>query len=257
MAWFIGIDIGLVAGKGVITRDGELIAHHLMPSGTDYRVTAETLKKELLEKSGASLEKVTSTVATGSGSANVGFANRKVSDMVCCAKGINAIFPAARTVINVGGQSSQVIRIDAGGRVTNFSVSEKCAAGSARFLQVMANVLRTDLKDIGPLSLKSKEPVTFSTGCAVFGETEAITRVAEGFAKEDIIAGVHQSLASKISSLVAKVGLEEPCAISGGGGLDVGLIKYLEEQLQVRLLVPPHPQIVTAFGAARIAQERG
>ena len=257
MASFIGIDIGLVAGKGVITRDGELLIYHVMPSGTDYRATAEELKEELLIRAGVPAKEIAGVVATGGGAANVGFANQQVSDMICCAKGINAISPAAKTVINVGGQSSQVIRVGAGGRVTNFSVSEKCAAGSARFLQVMANVLRIDLKDIGPLSLKSKEPVTFSTGCAVFGETEAITRVAEGFSKEDIIAGVHLALASKISSLVSKVGLEKQCAISGGGGLDIGLIKFLEEQLQIRLLVPPQPQIVTAFGAAIIAQERG
>jgi len=254
MAWFIGIDIGSVTSKGVITEDGKLKAYQLIPSGTNYRATAQRLREELLGKAGVSLAEIANTVATGCGADSVDFADRQVSDIVCCAQGINAIFPTARTVINIGGQSSQVIRIEERGRVTNFAVSEKCAAGSARFLQVMANVLRVELKDIGPLSLKSKEPVTFSTGCAVFGETEAITRVAEGFAKEDIIAGVHQSLANKISSLVAKVGLEEQCAISGGGGLDVGLVKRLKEQLQVQLLVPQQPQMVTALGAAIIAQ---
>lgn len=159
-------------------------------------------------------------------------------------------------VINIGAQSSEVIRLDENGRVVDFAVSEKCAAGSAWFLQVMANVLRIELKDIGPLSLKSKNPIIFGTGCAVFGETEAITRVSEGFSKEDILAGVHKSLANKVSSLVTKVGLQEQCAMSGGGGLDIGLIKSLEENLRIQLLVPPHPQIVTALGAAIIAKEK-
>jgi len=135
-------------------------------------------------------------------------------------------------------------------------VSEKCAAGSGRFLNVIANVLRIDLKDIGPLSLKSKNPVTFTTGCAVFGESEAISRVSEGASKEDILAGVHKALANKVSTLVDRVELEKDCAVSGGGALNLGLIKSVEEKLGVPLLVPPHPQFITALGAAIIAEER-
>jgi predicted CoA-substrate-specific enzyme activase len=140
--------------------------------------------------------------------------------------------------------------------VTNFTVSEKCAAGSGRFIEVMANVLRIDLKDFGPLSLKSKSPVSFSTGCAVFGESEAITRVSEGIPKEDIAAGVNQALAGKISSLVKKITLEEPCAICGGGALNIGLVKAVEQELSIRLLVPSQPQIVTALGAAIVARTK-
>jgi len=155
----------------------------------------------------------------------------------------------------VQAQSSQVIRLSENGWVTNFVVSEKCAAGSGRFLEVIANVLQIEIKDIGPLSLRSKHPVTFTTACAVFGESEAISRVAEGMAKEDILAGVHKALANKISALIDRVGLEKDCAISGGGGLDVGLIKSVEEKLGIKLLVPPQPQIVTALGAAIMAEE--
>jgi predicted CoA-substrate-specific enzyme activase len=138
--------------------------------------------------------------------------------------------------------------------VTNFTVSEKCAAGSGRFIEVIANVLRIDLKNFGPLSLKSQRPINFSTGCAVFGESEAITRVAAGIPKEDIAAGVNQALASKISSLANKVKLEEPCAICGGGALNTGLIKVVEQELHTQLLLPPQPQIITALGAAIIAR---
>jgi (R)-2-hydroxyacyl-CoA dehydratese activating ATPase len=147
-----------------------------------------------------------------------------------------------------------VIKLDENGRVINFAVSEMCASGSGRLLEVIANVLQLDLKDIGPISLKSKNPVTFTTGCAVFGESEAISRVAEGIPREDILAGVHKGLANTLFALVERVGFEKQCAISGGGGLNTGLIKSLEE-LGIELLVPPKPQIVNALGAAIIAEE--
>jgi len=256
MAWFMGIDIGSVASKGVVTEDGKLLAYHLLPSGVNYQTVAQKLREELLAKAELSVEDIAYTIATGQGSGNVPFSNQQVTDIICCARGINSIFPSVRTVIDVQGQSSQVIRLNEKGQVTNFVVSEKCAAGSGRFLDVIANVLQVELKNIGTLSLKSKNPITFTTGCAVFGESEAISRVVEGVAREDILAGVHKALADKISALINRVELEKDCAISGGGGLDVGLIKSVEEELGLQLLVPPQPQIVTALGAAIMAQER-
>jgi len=255
MTYFMGIDIGSGTSKGVITKDGELMACHLLSSGVNYRAVAEKLREELLVKAKLSPEDIAYTVATGQGSTNVAFSDQQITDIRCCARGISRIFPSVRTVIDVQAQSSQVIRLSESGQVINFVVSEKCAAGSGRFLEVIANVLQIGLKDIGVLSLKSKNPVTFTTGCAVFGESEAISRVAEGSAKEDILAGVHQALADKISALIERVGLEEDYAISSGGGLDVGLIKRVEEKLGIKLLVPPQPQIVTAFGAAIMAEE--
>ena len=256
MAWFMGIDIGSGNSKGVLTKDGKLSAYHLLPSGVNYRGTAERLIEELLAKAGLSPEDITYTIATGYGRGSVPLSNEQVDDIRCCARGINSVFPLVRTVIDIQGMSSQVIRLNEKGQVTNFAVSEKCAAGSGRFLDVMANVLRIDLKDIGPLSLKSKNPVTFTTGCAVFGESEAISRVSEGASKEDILAGVHKALANKVSTLVDRVGLEKDCAVSGGGALNLGLIKSVEEKLGIQLLMPPHPQFITALGAAIIAEER-
>jgi predicted CoA-substrate-specific enzyme activase len=250
----MGIDIGSRTSKGVITGDGELLAYHILTSGVNYRITAQRLREELLAKAGLLTEDIASTVTTGHGAGIINFSNQHVADMRCCAKGINHIFPSARTVIDVQGQSSQVIRLDEQGQVVNFAISELCASGSGRFIEVIANVLRLELKDIGPLSLKSENPVTFTTGCAVFGESEAISRVSEGISREDILAGVHKALAGKISALLDRVGLEEPCAISGGGGLNIGLIKRIEE-LDVELLVPPQPQLVNALGAAIMVEE--
>jgi len=255
MAWFVGIDIGSAYSKGVITKENELFGYYLMLSGGNYRTTADRIRQELLKKANLSQDDIANTVSTGSGAGNVYFASQKVSDIVCTARGINSVFPSARIVIEVAGQSTKVMRIDEQGLVANFVVSEKCAAGSGWFVEVIANVLRIDLEDFGPLSLESKAPVAFSTGCAVFGESEAITRVAEGIAKEDIAAGVNKALADKISSMAKKIKLEGPCVICGGGALNIGLIKAVEHELNVQLLVAPQPQITAALGAALLARK--
>ena len=253
MSWFMGIDIGSAYSKGVIIKDFELVASHIIISGANYRTSAEAIRTELIRKVNLTQNDIANTVATGSGADNVYFASQKASDIVCTARGINNVFPQARTVIDVASQSTRVIRLNEEGIVTNFTASEKCAAGGGRFIEVIANVLRIDLSDFGPLAARSRTPITFSTGCAVFGESEAITRISEGIPKEDIAAGVNKALASKISSLVKKLKLEESCAICGGGALNISLIKAIESELSTSLLVPPHPQIVTALGAAIIA----
>lgn len=253
--YFLGIDIGSRTSKGALTKEGQLVAHKVLPSGINYRLVAEKLRDELLSAARVSPQDIAFTVATGQGSKNVPFSDERVTDIRCCARGMRRLFPSVRTVIDVQAQSSQVIRLNENGQVTNFVVSEKCAAGSGRFLEVIANVLQIDLSEIGPLSLKAKDPATFTTSCAVFGESEAVSRVAEGTPKEDMLAGIHLALAGKLSSLVERVGLEKDCGISGGGALDIGLVKTLEEKLSVKLLVPPLPQIVTALGAAIIAEE--
>lgn len=254
MTWFMGIDIGSGTSKGVITENSRLFAQHFLPTGFNYLTAAETLKTELLAKADLHPEDITCTITTGHGEDIIPFSDDHIADMRCCVKGIHRIFPSARTVIDVQGQSSQVIQLDENGEVANFAISELCATGSGRFLEVIANVLQINIKDFGPLSLKSINPITFTTGCAVFGESEAISRVAEGVPKEDILAGVHGALASKISSLIDRVGTREPCAISGGGGLNIGLVKKFEE-LGFQLLIPPQPLFVNALGAALIAGE--
>jgi len=255
MPYFMGIDIGSTTTKGVVIGDHEVIARQLMPSGTNYRVAAETLAEDLFREVGITRQEVSGIVATGQGAANAVFSDRQITDIRCCARGINRIFPTVRTVIDVQGQSSQALRVSELGQVTDFVVSEKCASGCGRFLDIIANVLQIPLDEFGPLSQTSQNPVAFTTACAVFGESEAVSRVAEGVAKEDILAGVLQALAEKLVSLVSRVGLEEDCAIAGGGGLNAGLVERLQTRLGVPLLVPPYPQFITALGAAILAEE--
>jgi predicted CoA-substrate-specific enzyme activase len=253
MSWFMGIDIGSAYSKGVLTRDLEIVASHIIRSGADYQKSADTIRTNLIRKVDLTKNDVVSTVATGSGADNVYFAAQKASDIVCTARGVGNVFPQARTAIDVASQSTKVIRLNEEGIVINFTASEKCAAGGGRFVEVMANVLRINLSDFSPLAAKSRSPITFSTGCAVFGESEAITRISEGIPKEDIAAGVNKALASNISSLVRKLKLEEPCAVCGGGALNTALLRAIESELSINLLMPPQPQLITALGAAIIA----
>jgi predicted CoA-substrate-specific enzyme activase len=257
MKWFMGLDIGSTASKGVITGNGRSPVYHHLPSRADYRAAAEALSAELLAKAGLRRQDIAATVFTGHSTGDLPAKHQRIADIRCCARGIARLFPQARTVIDVQAMSGRVIRLSPEGQVTEFISSELCAAGGGRFLEVMANILRVELDDIGPLSLKARKPVHFATGCAVFAESEAISRVAEGAAKEDILAGVHQALADKLAALVERVGLEEGCALSGGGALDTGFIKALQESLGINLLVPERPQFVTALGAAALAEEAG
>jgi predicted CoA-substrate-specific enzyme activase len=159
-------------------------------------------------------------------------------------------------VIDIGGQFTKVFRLDESGRPTAFLQSEKCAAGSGRFLQIIAKILQIELKDIGEMSLRSGKKVDFNTGCAVFAESEAISRIAEGTSKEDILAGLHRSLAAKIQTLLERLKIVPECVVMGGGANDIGLVRSIEERLGCNLLVPGEPQIVAALGAALIAQEK-
>jgi predicted CoA-substrate-specific enzyme activase len=256
MQYAMGIDIGSAFSKAVVMAGGEIVSHHVMPSGGNYRLTAGTVVKEALKKAKVASKDVAYSVATGYGAANAASANEVVNDLSCQGRGVTHLFPSARTVIDIGGQFSRVFRINDKGQVTAFLQSEKCAAGSGRFLQVIAKVLQIELKDIGELSLKSKNRVDFNTGCAVFAESEAISRVAEGARQEDILAGLHRTLAAKIQTMVERVGLEPDCAVVGGGAKDIGLVKALEESLGCPLLVPEEPQIMAALGAAILAGEK-
>jgi predicted CoA-substrate-specific enzyme activase len=256
MLYVLGIDIGSAFSKAVVMGGGKVVSHHIMPSGGSYKGTAEAVVKKTLDRVELSLKDIGYSVATGYGAANVSSADETASDLSCQGRGVSHLFPSVRTVIDIGGQFTKVFKVNERGGVTSFLQSEKCAAGSGRFLQVIARVLQIKLDDIGALSLKSKNRVDFNTGCAVFAESEAISRVAEGVLKEDILAGLHRTLAAKIQSLVARVGIEPDCAVVGGGAKDIGLVGALEESLASKLLVPEEPQIVAALGAALLAEAR-
>jgi len=256
MACVIGIDIGSAYSKGIIICDEQIAGSYIVASGGNYKQAADRVRQELLLRSGLSQGDIAYTVATGYGSQSVEFADDRVTDISCNSRGIFHLFPSVRTAVDVGDIFSKAFRIDERGNTVTFLLSGKCAGGSARVLQRIAKVLQVRIEEIGELSLKSKKKIDFNTGCAVFAETEAISRVAEGVAKEDLLAGIHRALASQIYNLVERVGLERDYALVGGGAGDIGLVKAVEEIMGFDIFVPPEPCMTAALGAAVIAKER-
>ena len=254
MAYTLGIDIGSGFSKAVVCEDGIVRSHAIAPSGGNYRETADKVIQEALDKIHISSKDILRTVATGYGAAMVGFSDRTATDISCHALGVHHLFPAARTVIDIGHQFSKAIRLDDIGGTINFLLNEKCAGGSGKFLQIIARILHIDIDEIGPLSMTSVKPVQFTTGCAVFAESEAVSRIAEGALAGDILAGVHKAMAAKIINLVTRLGLEEACVVTGGGAKDLGLVKTIESELGVPVFVPDEPQITAAIGAALMAR---
>ncbi len=252
---FLGIDIGSYNSKGVCLNHRETLASFECLSRGDYRATAEQIKKELLHRSGRRESEIFRTVATGFGAQLVSYANETKTDILCLSKGVSSIFPFARTVVDIGDLYTKIVRIDGRGTVHNFLLSGKCAGGSGRILLVMAKVLQIEVEEIGELSLRSKKRVDFHTGCAVFSESEAISRIAEGERKEDLLAGFHRALAAQIHSLMERIGVEKEVAIVGGGARDVGLIQAFVEVSGFEVLVPPEPHMIAALGAALLARE--
>jgi (R)-2-hydroxyacyl-CoA dehydratese activating ATPase len=251
--YYLGIDIGSVGSKAVIIDADRVISGVVIPSGTNYATTSAAVKAEALSKAGLQESDIKASAATGIGGRNAG-ATSYHGVILCDARGVHFTFPTARSIVDIGGQGSQLTSIDEAGQVVNFGVSEICATGSARLLQVVARILQISIEEIGPLSMKATKPSNFSTSCTVFLETEVITRISQGDKPEDILAGIHHSIADKISGMQRGVLLQPDIAIIGGGALDSGLVKAIEDKLGFKALVPENPRLMAALGAALIAR---
>ena len=249
----LGIDMGSAWSKGILMRDRNIMGSYSCPSGGDLKSTAEKVRLELFSRAGLKIQEPCLTVSTGFGAKNVPFADRSLSDVSCQAKGVFHLFPSVRTVVDVGDLYSKAFRMDQNGNLLNFLLSGKCAGGSARALTVIAKVLQLRVEDMGELSLKSTKRVEFNTGCAVFAESEAISRIAEGVAKEDLLAGLHRALAAQLNALAERLGIEEDYALVGGAAKNDGLVKALKEINHFDIVVPPDPHLTGALGAALIA----
>jgi (R)-2-hydroxyacyl-CoA dehydratese activating ATPase len=250
MKYALGIDVGSSFAKAVVLGDGILLSYATMPSGGSFAEAARKVSRAAVEKAAISDADISKTIATGLGSATVDFADRAIADITCHAAGIFHLFPSVRTAVDIGSQFCRAIKLNGDGRVSNFVQNEKCAGGSGKFLQVIARILHMKVEDIGALSLQSANPVEFTTGCAVFAESEAVSRIAEGASPADILAGVHKAMSAKIANLIIRLGLAQDCAITGGGAKDIGLVRTLEAELGVKVFVPEEPWISAALGAA-------
>jgi predicted CoA-substrate-specific enzyme activase len=253
-----GCDVGSVAGKAVVMNDTEIISYVVVLRATKPEATARTAMEEALKKAGlASPEELDYIVGTGYGRLKVPFASENVSEITCHAKGAYWLCPTVRTVVDIGGQDCKVMSLNDNGKVIEFVTNDRCAAGTGRFFEAMARRLDCGLEGLSSLSLQAKRPVTISSQCSVFAESEVVTLVNEGVDLPDIAAGLNHSTAGRLNSMVRKVGLVEDMALTGGCAKNEGLAKALEEKLGVAVKkLPQDPQTAGALGAALIAEER-
>ncbi len=254
---FGGCDVGSTTGKAVLVRDDSVIASVVVPCLPRPEKTAELVINEAISRAGlSSVKDVNYLVGTGYGRVRIPFANEDISEITCHARGASWLRSSVRTAIDIGGQDCKVMGISDTGRVREFVMNDKCAAGTGRFFEAMCRVLHVSLEDISSLSLESKAPAAITSQCSVFAESEVITLLNEGIDVADIAAGINSAIAARLVSLARKVGLVEDVTVTGGCAKNAGLIKCLEKKLKAAItLVPGDPQIVGALGAAILARE--
>jgi len=254
VTYFAGIDVGSTMTKTVILNKG-IIASIIGPTGPEQRRLANKVMEEALNRAALSFQAITYIVSTGYGRINVPFADKQFTEITCHAKGIVNLFPKAKTIIDIGGQDVKGIKIDAAGKIVDFVMNDKCAAGSGRFIEVIADTLGVPLDKVGDLSLQSKNPAKISNICTIWAQQEVAASLAQGISISDLLAGVHHSLADRICRMVNRLRVEEVVIVTGGGAKNRGLLKALSEQLGHEILVPEEPLITGALGAALMGKE--
>ena len=254
---FAGIDIGSLSTDAVLLdRDGEIAGSAIVATGASTRKACEEAFARALAEAGVAPSAVVFTVSTGYGREMAASADLSVTEITCHARGARLLFPEARTVLDIGGQDSKIIRLTPDGRVGDFAMNDKCAAGTGRFLEVMARTLEMDLEEMGPRSLLSRKTVPVSSMCTVFAESEVISLIASGTPPEDIARGIHLAIADRIAALAERVGMIAPAVMTGGVAKNPGARSALEGKFGFPLLVPEDPQLAGALGAALIAREK-
>lgn len=252
----MGIDVGSTASKCVIFKDGsEIVAKSLVAVGTGTSGPSRAIA-QVLENAGMTREQMDFVLATGYGRNSLdGLADMQMSELSCHAKGAAFLFPNVRTVVDIGGQDVKVIEIE-NGMMKNFVMNDKCAAGTGRFLDVMARVLEVKVEELGDLGDKSTKEVGISSTCTVFAESEVISQLAMGTNKCDIIHGIHKSVAGRVSGLCHRIGVRDDVVMTGGVAQNHGIVKALQEQLGHEIHTTPLTQYNGALGAALFAYQK-
>ena len=253
---YVGIDIGSSSSKvAVLNEDKQITALAVtnLGTGTDGLLTA---LKEAYEQAGITQEDVKFTVATGYGRMNCKQADKQITEITCHAKGTAFLEYQAKTIIDIGGQDAKVIRLGTNGQVENFVMNEKCAAGTGRFLEVMARVLGCQLGELSSLAEASEKDVSVSSVCTVFAESEVISALASGEQRSDVARGAHRAVARRVAGMYNRVNGQEPVVMTGGVALNQDMIRCLSEELKTTVIPVKHPQIAGAIGAAVFAYEK-
>jgi len=241
--------------KVVIVDDNEEICSCVVgPSGAEHRRLANRVMKQALEQAGLSFDAVSCAIATGYGRINVPFADRQITELTCQAKGVSSLFPNVRLAIDIGGQDAKGLKIK-DGRLIAFVMNDKCAAGTGRFLEVIVDALGLKLEELGSLSLKATHKIEISNTCTVFARQEIISCISEGVPIEDIVAGLHDAITSRVVSMVRRLKIEPDVVCTGGVAKNIGVVKALEENLGCEVLVPENPLLTGAIGAALLGKE--
>jgi len=248
-----GIDIGSITAKAAIVENGKIIGTKIIFTGYNAEAAGVRVYEELLAESGLDTSSIDKIVATGYGRNSVAFADKTFTEIMAHAAGAYLLNPKIRTIIDIGGQDSKAMALDEKGKVKNFVMNDKCAAGTGRFLEVMARALEVNLDEFGAMSLQSKLPSKISSLCTVFAESEVISLIARGEKRPDIIAGIHESIAARVSSMLARVGVTEPVMITGGVARNKGVVDALTRKLGVKIEVSSYAQVNGAIGAAVLA----
>jgi len=251
--YFAGVDLGSTMTKVVIMNQA-MLTSVIGPTGPEHRKLANLVMEEALAKAKLPFDDITYVVATGYGRINVPFADKQITEISCHARGVGYLLPEARTVIDIGGQDSKGIKLS-NGRAVDFVMNDKCAAGTGRFLEVAAEGLGVKLEDMGRLSLAAENKVEISSTCTVFAAQEVVTKLSEGVPLPDIIAGLHEAIATRIYGMVRRLKIEREVALTGGGAKNIGLVKALEAKLGFPVLVPPEPLLTGAIGAALLGKD--
>lgn len=254
MAYAAGVDVGSTQTKAIIVDEhGGIAGRALIDTGANVVLAAQNAFQLCLREGAVREEEVEYVIGTGYGRYRVTFGNAQVTEISCHGRGAVHMFPGTRTVIDMGGQDTKAIRVSPTGEIIDFCMNDKCAAGTGRFLGAAAAALEIPIDDLGPTALASRKPVRISTTCTVFAESEVLTWLAKGKKVEDILWGVHQSIASRSSALLRRVGIDEEVTFTGGVTRNQGMVRALEEKLQVRLNVSEDAHFIGALGAALFA----
>jgi len=251
-----GVDVGSLWLKAVIMKDGGIAGSEVVPTGLDAADTADRALEGLLGRAGLAREALDAVVATGAGREEIAFATDQASEVVSVARGAPFFLSGLRGVIDLGGESTRIVKLDEAGEVIEFTSNEKCASGTGIFLDAMAKVLGVPIREMGPVSLRSTAEVNITSTCVAFAESEVVSLVHRRTPKEDILRGMHRSIASRVFGMVHRLDLSSPVMVVGGLALNVGVVRCLEEMLKMDLILPEKPQIVSATGAAIVASGR-
>ncbi len=249
----VGIDVGSISAKAAVVKDNALLAGKVILTGYNAKNAGQKVYDALLAELDLSGDVIDRIVATGYGRNSVDFADKAITEITCHAAGAHFQDAAVRSVIDIGGQDSKAIALDGAGRVNDFAMNDKCAAGTGRFLEVMARALEADLDAFGQMSLKADAPAAISSLCTVFAESEVISLIARGEKRENIIAGIHESIGSRVLAMAKRVGLTEPVMMTGGVAKNIGVVRALENRAGISIVVSSHAQINGAIGAALLA----